>query len=79
MRPRKKRYAFIIAIIIIIILIVVAGLAILYLNTDLFKSNQSLFIKYIEKNMENLEKIETIGQNAQYDNLLKNSKYTEQS
>ena len=79
MMPRKKRHAFIIAIIIIIILIVVAGLAILYLNTDLFKSNQSLFTKYIEKNMENLEKIETIGQNAQYDNLLKNSKYTEQS
>lgn len=42
----------IIIIIIIILLLIVAGIAILYLKTDIFKNNGQKFWKYIQKNSE---------------------------
>ena len=50
MYKTKKRMILIISLVLIILLAVIASLAILYLNTDLFKSNKDLFYKYIQQN-----------------------------
>ena len=49
---QKKKKGLMIAIIVTIIIIVIAGLGFVYLATDLFKSNEQLFYKYVEKNAE---------------------------
>lgn len=51
-----KKKGIIIAIVIIILLIVIAvGGVMLYLFTDLFKSNQTLFLKYIDQTMQSMK------------------------
>lgn len=50
---RKK--AIIIAIIIVLIIVLGAGAIFAYLKTDLFKSDQMLFYKYLGKTIENFE------------------------
>lgn len=51
----KKRAIIIASIVIGILLILGIGGTILYLKTDLFKSNQSLFFKYIEQAAKGIE------------------------
>lgn len=76
MLPRKKRRAIIIVSIILVIIIIVVALALLYLNTDMFKSNDTLFAKYIGQNVENIEALyKEIGK-SEYQDLLQQSKYT---
>lgn len=79
MMTRKKRKTLLIAIVVFFILIIATTLIILYLNTDLFKSNETLFLKYVGKNVQNIETIEKIFENTDYNNLLETSKYTEET
>lgn len=79
MIPKNKRITIIvIAIVVIMLIIIIAGL-LLYLNTDMFKSNKTLFAKYIGQNMENLKVLETTLQEVNYEETFKNNKYTENS
>ena len=74
MMTKKKRRTLIISGLVVLLLIVVTSLIMLYLNTDMFKSNQSLFFKYFGKNTETIKEIEKIFENTEYENLLQNSK-----
>ena len=58
MMPRKKRRMLIISTIVICIVAIIAILVALYINTDMFKSNETLFEKYISQNFENISKME---------------------
>ncbi len=77
MMPRKKRIALAIAIPSIIVIIIVITGILLYLNTDMFKSNKTLFFKYFGKNSENIKEIEEIFESTEYEKNLKNNKYTD--
>ena len=79
MMPRKKRKTLAIVISVAIILIIAIVGILLYLNTDMFKSNQTLFLKYIGKNTENVKDIEKVFDNTDYNNFLQTNKYTEKS
>ena len=52
---KKKNKVLIISIILCLILLVVIGLLIIFFATDLFKSNQDLFLKYTNIALENSE------------------------
>lgn len=74
---KKKRRTLTITIFVIILLLIVTSLIIVYVKTDMFKPNQTLFFKYFEKNTEIIKEIENIFENTEYENLVKNSKYIE--
>lgn len=71
-----KKRAIIIAII-IIILVITLGLTgmFLYINTDLFKSNQTLFVKYLGQAFEDIKFLEN-KQLSDIENLKKEMSYT---
>jgi len=77
--PRKKRITLIITMLVIVILAITITMILLYLNTDMFKSSQTLFFKYVGQNTENIETIEKIFEKTEYDSLLQMSKYVENS
>lgn len=77
MMPRKKRIALAIAIPSIIVIIIIITGILLYLNTDMFKSNKTLFFKYLGKNSENIKEIEEIFESTEYEKKLQNNKYTD--
>lgn len=77
MMPRKKRIALAIAIPSIIVIIIIITGILLYLNTDMFKSNKTLFFKYLGKSSENIKKIEEIFESTEYEKNLQNNKYTD--
>lgn len=77
MMPRKKRIALAIAIPSIIVIIIIITGILLYLNTDMFKSNKTLFFKYFGKNSENIKEIEEIFESSEYEKNLQNNKYTD--
>ena len=77
MMPRKKRIALAIAIPSIIVIIIIITGILLYLNTDMFKSNKTLFFKYFGKNSENVKEIEEIFESTEYEKNLQNNKYTD--
>lgn len=77
MMPRKKRIALAIAIPSIIVIIIIITGILLYLNTDMFKSNKTLFFKYFGKNSENIKEIEEIFGSTEYEKNLQNNKYTD--
>lgn len=58
MMARKKRIAIFIIILVLIFVILGTGFVLLYLNTDMFKSNKTLFVKYLGQNEENLKTIQ---------------------
>ena len=60
MMTRKKRRVILVVIILLILVILAATFVILYLNTDMFKSNQTLFVKYLGKNADNVKALESI-------------------
>lgn len=77
MMPRKKRIALAIAIPSIIVIIIIITGILLYLNTDMFKYNKTLFFKYLGKNSENIKEIEEIFESTEYEKKLQNNKYTD--
>ena len=77
MVTRKKRGTLLIAIIIILVLILATVFAILYFTTDNFKSNQTLFVKYMGKTEENYNWIEETIKNIVMSEELKSTPYEE--
>lgn len=76
MIPRKKRMALIFVPIIILVIIVPVFFILLYLKTDIFKSDQMMFIQYIGQNIENIDEIyKTVIENED-DAKLKENKFT---
>jgi len=76
MRKSNKKMIVTISIIAVIIILITAGV-LLYLYTDLFKSDQQLFLKYIAQNGEMITKY---LENPNQDNIrdLKQNKYSVQ-
>lgn len=75
MMTKKKRMTLIISIIVAVIIIIAVILGILYIKTDMFKSNKTLFLKYLGKNAENIGNLQSIVQLNEYENSLQNSPY----
>ena len=75
MIPRKRKRLLIIAIIAFIIITITATLAFLYLNTDLFKSNQTLFCKYFAQNFDGIKNV-VENQPEEISKQLEDNKYT---
>ena len=75
MMTRKKRRTLIVVIIAVILLIIAVACVLLYINTDMFKSSQTLFLKYAGKGIENLGTITQTVSN-EYDEQLKTNPYT---
>ena len=77
MIPRKKRRMIIIISIVLVILLISIAFLIIYMNTDMFKSNKTLFEKYLSKNVENFDSIYTsLNNKTDYENSLEQNKYT---
>lgn len=77
MIPRKKRRMIIIISVVIILLIFLMAFLLLYINTDLFKSNKTLFMKYLGKSTENIEGMyNAVSAKTDYENSLEQNKYT---
>ena len=75
MYTNRRRTIVIVAIIVVIAVIVLTlGGLLLYLNTDLFKSNETLFYKYMGQTFENL-KFEQNEQLVQIEELSKTVPY----
>lgn len=76
MIPRKKKKVIIIISIMILLIIMTISLILLYINTDLFRSNANLFVKYFGQNVENIDLIyQKIGE-SELNQLLQQNKYT---
>ena len=75
MMTKKKRRLVLIIIIVLILVILAATFLVLYLNTDMFKSNQTLFVKYIGKNADNLRALESIINETEYEGQLTTTPY----
>lgn len=74
MTKKEKKKLFVVGLIIAIILIIIMFIT-LYFLTDMFKSNKTLFLKYLGENAENLE---TIIETLDNKNTIE-SKYEESS
>ena len=57
MMTKKGKKKMIIALMVIILVLIIAAFVVLYLMTDMFKSDKTLFLKYLGKNAENLETV----------------------
>ncbi len=67
MMTKKKRRLLVISIIISIIVILLIAFIGLYLTTDMFKSNQTLFFKYLGKNADIINSLQTDISRENYD------------
>ena len=76
MIPRKKKKYIMIVSILVIITIIICTLMWVYINTDMLKSDETLFAKYMGKNVEIFENLDENLDNGKYDEFLKNNKYT---
>ena len=76
MMPRKKRRTLIIVSIIMIILVIIGTLIFLYMTTDAFKSNNTLFAKYLSQNFYIIEEMQNQNGMKEANTLLENNKYT---
>lgn len=74
MIPRKRKIVILVSVIVLVILMILGILAILYLKTDMFKSNETLFAKYM---MQNLNAVEILKNEdtLEIDNKLNTNKY----
>ncbi|CDE90785.1 MAG: DUF6583 family protein [Clostridia bacterium] len=77
MMARKKRITIITIAIVLVIAIIIGILAFLYIKTDAFKSNETLFAKYLVQNFDIIEVWEK-SKNTDIENLLDTNKYTSQ-
>lgn len=76
MVKKKKRIVLIISIVIIFIILITSILVTLYITTDAFKSSKTLFKKYLGQNIEDVINITSFFEKDEYDKLLEQSKYT---
>lgn len=75
MMPKRKKTTLIVAIIILIMLITLGIVIYLYLTTDMFKPNSTLFAKYLGKAAQNIETLTQDNAGNEYQKLLENNKY----
>lgn len=75
MMPKKKRITILIISIVLLIVTTLGILAFLYIETDMFKSNEILFAKYFSQNFNIVDVLENI-KSSEIENILNNSKYT---
>ena len=76
MPKKKKKILIILIVILLIIFFAIGGICIyLYLTTDTFKSNRTLFEKYIAQNFNVLQNF-TQSKSDNIENFLNNNKYT---
>lgn len=73
--PRKKRIALMITSIVAIIVVILGIFTFLYIKTDLFKSNETLFAKYFMQNFKMLDTLK-YEENQDEENLFNTNKYT---
>lgn len=76
MMPRKKRRAILISVILLILIIIVTIFLVLYMTTDMFKSNEVLFEKYATQFIENLDEIFNEDNMREMEEILNNNKLT---
>lgn len=76
MMPRKKRITILIISIVLIALLISLIFLFLYINTDMFKSNETLLVKYIMKNTDNMWNVVEVAKNNKYNEKLNENKYT---
>lgn len=74
MIPRKKRIAIIVVSILLMIFIILGTLGFLFLKTDIFKSNETLFAKYLIQNFDIIEILKSEN-TLEIENTLNNNKY----
>lgn len=72
--PRKKRIAIIVFSILLVIFIILGTLGFLFLKTDIFKSNETLFAKYLIQNFDIIEILKSEN-TLEIENELNNNKY----
>ncbi len=72
----KSKLVIAISVIVVIVIAIVIGL-LLYLKTDIFKSNQELFFRYALQNGEILEDFVIYSQNEVLDNIKKSEHTTD--
>ena len=75
MMARKTRIAIITIAISLLVITIIGILTFLYLETDAFKTNETLFTKYLAQNFEELDNLKN-NSNSTTKSLLENSKYT---
>lgn len=74
MKSGKKKI-IIISVVLLILILLIGGLAFAYITTDLFKSNQTLFFKYMGQTLENMKFSENT-QMSEIENLKEEKPYT---
>lgn len=79
MMTKKKRKMVLIGIPVVIILVLAIMVIILYLNTDMFKSSQTLFFKYFGKNFDSFYKVTESIENEDYNKFIESNKYNEKA
>ena len=77
MMTKKKRKMIRMLIPTIIVIFIIAIVILLYLTTDMFKSNQTLFFKYFGNNYENINDIVEMLKNEEYNSAFQSNKYKE--
>lgn len=75
MIPRKKRILILVSSIVLVITIIVGILIYLLLNTDIFKSKDVLFAKYLMQNFNTIEILKNNNE-LEIENKLSTNKYT---
>lgn len=75
MMARKTRVTIITIAILVLVVAIIGILIFLYLETDAFKTNETLFTKYLAQNFEELDNLKN-NNNSTTKSLLENSKYT---
>lgn len=73
--PKKSKKTLIIVLIIVVLVVIMGILVYLYLTTDAFKSNESLFVKYMGKAFQNIETLKDDTKGDDYNAMLENNKY----
>lgn len=79
MMTRKKKRVIILSVIMVLLLIVGVTVVLLYMNTDMLKSNSTLFAQYMGQNIENIDEIYHSVEKSKYEEWLQNNKYTMQT
>ena len=74
MTKKKRRILWMVPIVLIAIILIVTFI-VLYQNTDLFRSNDELFAKYLGQNIKNLEEVYEQAKKSEYREFLKQNPY----
>ncbi len=75
MMPKKRKRILIITLIILLVLMIIGIIVALYLKTDIFKSNEELFQKYISQGIENTGNLSNKIAKSDYEQLIEQSPY----